>query len=139
MARGKANVELIGRLGADPETQSVGSSTVTKVSLAVGHKNTKSGEEETDWYNLNIWGKQGDTFAMYAHKGDQVSVLGRLRLRQYDAKDGTRKFSHDVEVLDFTLLGGKRDQQSDEGGETIDWQRPTMPVAPVTPKVAIRL
>jgi single-strand DNA-binding protein len=79
-------VLLMGRLGKDPETKTVGSSTVTKFSLATsetwkdkdGHK-----QEKTQWHNVSFWGPSGENLAKYFHKGDGIFVEGSIEYGKY--------------------------------------------------------
>jgi single-strand DNA-binding protein len=105
-------VILIGHLTRDPETKAVGETSVTNFGIAVNHKwQSKDGEKKEEVYfgECQCWGKRGEAIARYVHKGDALSVQGRLRLEQWDGKDGTKQSRTRIEVEDFQFLGGKRD------------------------------
>jgi single-strand DNA-binding protein len=102
------SVHLIGNLGMDPEVKEVSNgSKLAKFSLATSenYKN-KNGEkvEETQWHNLVIWGKLADVAGKYLKKGNQIAVEGKLSNRQYDDKDGNRRFFTEIIVNDLVML-----------------------------------
>lgn len=110
-------VMLIGNLGKDPEVKyTTGGHAVATFSLATTRKwRDKEGgdKEETQWHNIKVWGRQAEIAQQYLKKGRQIYVEGRLEHRQYDDKDGNRKYFTEVVVEQFVMLGGKRD---DTGG-----------------------
>ena len=91
-------VILIGRLTKDPELKfTPGSGTaVTTLTLAVDNYNSKSGEKSADFIPVVIWGKQAENTAQYMSKGSQIAVSGRISVRTYDAKDGTKRYVTEV-------------------------------------------
>ncbi len=90
-------VQLIGRLGKDPESRNTPKGTkYTTFSLAVGRKwKNKDGEskEDTDWFNIVAWGKIGEICQKYLAKGKLVYLEGRLRTRKYEHEGTTRYFT----------------------------------------------
>ena len=97
----KNRVDLIGRLGNDPETRTVGDSNVVRFRLATFERWTdkKTGEkqERTEWHSVECWGRKADFVAQFCGKGDLVSVEGKIEYREAD--DGRRYTdirAHDV-------------------------------------------
>lgn len=91
-------VVLIGRLTKDPElkyTPGTGTA-VTTITLAVENYNSKSGEKTADFIPVVLWGKQAENTAQYTLKGSQVAISGRISVRTYDAKDGTKRYVTEV-------------------------------------------
>ena len=82
-------ITVVGRLGSDPTTQAVGQNTVCKFSLADSERASKD-KEYTTWYNVEVWGKQGEYVQAYIKKGDPVFVSGTLRNESYEKQDGTK-------------------------------------------------
>lgn len=114
---GMAQVQLIGRLGADPEVKfGQSGSAVCRLRVAVSDKRKKDGEwqEHTQWFGVAIFGKQGESAGQYLRKGRQVWLQGRLEAREYQAKDGTTKTALEVACSAWQALGPK------EGGEAAD-------------------
>ena len=91
-------VVLIGRLTKDPElkyTPGTGTA-VTTITLAVENYNSKTQEKTADFIPVVLWGKQAENTAQYTLKGSQVALSGRISVRTYDAKDGTKRYVTEV-------------------------------------------
>lgn len=90
-------VQLIGRLGKDPESRKTPKGTeYTTFSLAVDRKWKDKKDElhqEADWFNIEAWGKLGEICQKYLEKGKLVYLEGRLRTRKYDHEGTTRYFT----------------------------------------------
>lgn len=102
-------VQLIGHLGQDPESKTIGTGKkVLNVSIATNetYKNAK-GEKvtETQWHNVVAWEKNADIMEKYLKKGSEVAIEGKLINRNYTDKDGNKKYVSEVLVNDVLLLG----------------------------------
>lgn len=121
MAGGVNKVILIGNLGADPELRyTSGGSAVADLRLATSRKyTTKDGnsKEDTQWHRIVVWGKQAEHCKEYLSKGRQVYVEGRLQTRQWEDRDGNKRYTTEVvaERVQF-LGGGGRGGGSSDGG-----------------------
>lgn len=105
------SVQLIGRLGKDPELKTFDGGT-QRVSFTLATTDTfknQKGEqaEETQWHNVVVWGKPAETVNKYLRKGNEVVIEGRLVHRTYETATGERKYFTEVNVNDFVLVGGK--------------------------------
>jgi single-strand DNA-binding protein len=103
-------VQLIGRLGKDPESRFTPSGKkYTYFSLAVSnvHKNA-NGEtvDDTDWINIEAWGRVGEICDEYLHKGSLIYVEGRLRIDRYEDEGQTKYFTK-VVVFSMQMLDKK--------------------------------
>ncbi|EJO5349050.1 single-stranded DNA-binding protein [Clostridium botulinum] len=111
-------VVLIGRLTADPELRfTPGNGTaVSRVTLAIQRKYKKEGQEEADFIPIVIWGKQAEAIATHQKKGRLIAVSGRIQTRNYDAKDGTKRYVTEViaEEIKFLEWGKKQENNSSE-------------------------
>lgn len=98
-------VVLIGRLTKDPELRFTPGSgaAVCQLTLAINRYNSKTGQNEADFIQVVVWGKQAENTANYVSKGSQVAISGRIQTRSYDAKDGTKRYVTEV-VAD--MFGG---------------------------------
>ncbi|MBN1058493.1 single-stranded DNA-binding protein [Clostridium botulinum] len=99
-------VVLIGRLTRDPElkfTPGAGTA-VTTLTLAVDKYNSKSGQKEADFVPVVVWGKQAESTANYMTKGSQMAISGRIQTRNYEAKDGTKKYVTEVVATEVQFL-----------------------------------
>ena len=101
---------LIGNLGKDPEVRFTPSGrAVARFPLATSEVwNDAEGQrqERTEWHNVVVWGKQAETCGQYLAKGRQVFVEGSVRTRQYDDKEGNRRYITEVVAQRVQFLGG---------------------------------
>lgn len=106
-------VQLIGRLGKDPETRYIPTGKkVTSFSVAVGKKwRTAEGEqkEATDWFNIEAWGRLGEISQSYLTKGKLVFIEGRLQTDQYE-QDGEKRYFTKVVVQNLQILDRKQEE-----------------------------
>ena len=100
---------VIGNLGRDPEMRyTPNGQSVTSFSVASNRKyTTAAGEqrEETEWFNVNAWGRLAELCNQYLTKGRQVYVEGRLSSRTYEARDGQTRFVNEINLTDVQFLG----------------------------------
>lgn len=103
-------VQLIGRLGKDPETRFTPTGKkVANFSLAVGRRwKTPEGEakEHTEWFNIEAWGRLGEVCQEYLHKGSLAYIEGRLRTDRVEDK-GETKYYTKVVALSVQMLDRK--------------------------------
>lgn len=116
-------VVLIGRLTKDPELKfTPGSGTaVATVTLAVDRRlPNKDGQREADFITVVIWGKQAENTANFMSKGRLLGVSGRIQVRSYDAKDGTRRYVTEVvaEEVQFLDRGNGAGGNNNAGNRT---------------------
>ena len=102
-------VVLIGRLTKDPElrfTPGTGMA-VSTFSIAVDRRMpNKDGVREADFIPVVVWGKQGESVANYMSKGRLIGISGRIQTRNYEGKDGIRRYvteivADEVQFLDY--------------------------------------
>ena len=99
-------VQLIGRLGKDPESKFTPTGKkVAHFSLAVSNRwKDKSGEtkESTEWVNIEAWGRLGEVCQEYLKKGSLVFLEGRLQTDKYEDKGETKYYTKVVaQTLQF--------------------------------------
>ena len=111
-------VQLIGRLGQDPEVkQTKNGRTLARFSLATTeiYKNSQGERtEETQWHPIVVWGERAETVSKYLRKGKEVALEGKLIHRTYDDADGNKKYITEVVVNEFMMLGKKEDNVAQE-------------------------
>ena len=100
-----------GNLGRDAE-QRYTQSGDSVVSFSVGVKAGFGDKATTTWANCSMFGKRGESVATYLKKGALVGISGELNNREYQDKEGQKRYSLDVRVSDLTLLGGKQSGES---------------------------
>lgn len=107
-------VQLIGRLGRDPETKFTPTGKkVCHFSLAVTNRwKDKNGEtrDSTEWMNIEAWGRLGEVCQEYLKKGSLVFVEGRLKTDKYEANGETKYFTKIV-VQSLQFLDRKEKEE----------------------------
>ena len=113
-------VFLIGNLTRDPELKHTPSNqAVASIGLAVNRNfTTKDGEkrEETTFVDCEAWGRQAEVMSQYLAKGRPVMIEGRLKLDQWQDKDGNNRSKLRVVVENFQFLGGRGEGGPGGGG-----------------------
>lgn len=103
-------VILVGNLGRDAELRyTPGGAAVATLSMATTEVwNDKSGQrqEKTEWHKVVLWGKSAESLSEYLTKGKQIYVEGRLQTRQWDDKDGNKRYTTEIRGDRVVLLGG---------------------------------
>ena len=105
------HVTLIGRLTKDPEVRYTQSGTpVGTFTLAVDRRVQKDKPKEADFIPCVVWGNLASGVVNnYCYKGKQIAVEGRVQVRSYDAKDGSKRYVTEVVVNELELLGSKNE------------------------------
>ena len=111
---GVNKVMLVGNLGANPEMRYTPSgAAVTNFNIATSEAWTdKTGQrqERTEWHRIVVWGRIAEVCSQYLSKGRQVFVEGRLQTRQWEDKDGGKRYTTEVIASNIQFLGSKSDQ-----------------------------
>ncbi len=105
------SVQLIGRLGKDPDVKMFNKNKKATFSLATSdiYKNQKGERvEDTQWHNVVIWGSLADIAEKFLKKGQEVAVEGKLVHRNYETDNGEKRFVTEINVNDLVLLGSKQ-------------------------------
>ena len=111
-------VVLIGRLTRDAELKSIASGqAVTKFSIAVNRrkKNGDQWEDEPNFFDIVVWGRQGESLHQYLLKGKMVCVDGELRQDRWQ-QDGQNRSKVEVVASYLQLLGGNPGGGGGSGG-----------------------
>ena len=113
-------VQIIGNLGADPEMRfTANGRAVATMRVACSRSyTTQDGEkrEETEWVRVVAWARLAEQASQYLAKGRSVYVEGRLQTREWEDKEGQRRFTTEVVAQDIQFLdrrgGGDYDNAS---------------------------
>jgi len=125
MARSVNKVMLIGNLGKDPELRYAPSgSAVASFSLATSEQwkdQEGNPQERTSWHNVVVWGKLAEIAAEYLKKGRKVYIEGRLQYRDYETKDGNKRYVTEIVASDLIMLSSPRQDggEKEEGGSGV--------------------
>src|SRR5438093_10370093 len=93
-------VILIGNLGKDPEVRYTPNGRAV-ARFPIGTYGTWTDadgnrQERTEWHNIIVWGKQGETCGQYLAKGRQVFIEGSIRSRSFDDKNGNKRYVTEI-------------------------------------------
>lgn len=103
-------VILVGRLTGDPETKTAGSTTITRASIAVERSFKQDGQPTADFIRIFMFGKTGETFAKYHHKGSPASVVGEWRTGSYTDSNGQKHNTNECLVSRWEFLPKDKSQ-----------------------------
>jgi single-strand DNA-binding protein len=110
MAAGINKVILIGNLGRDPEIQRFDNG-VKKANFSLATTEVYKGKDgeknsHTEWHNIVLWRGLAEVAENYLKKGSTVYVEGRIRRREYEDKEGQKKFIYEIIADALQMLGG---------------------------------
>ena len=107
MSNLRNSVQLIGHLGADPETKTLESGKMTKLRLATTESyKAANGEwrDETQWHNIMLWEALADRAGKQLTKGSFLLLQGKLVNRSYTDTQGVKKYITEVRATNFIAL-----------------------------------
>ena len=124
---------LIGNLGRDPEIQNFENG-VKKAGFTLATTEAyrdKEGQKatHTEWHNIVLWRGLAEVAERFLKKGNTVYIEGRIRRREYEDKEGQKKFIYEILGDSMQMLGGPRGNEENNGNQPV-----TAPAeAPVVP------
>lgn len=109
---------IIGRLGADPDVRYTQSNTaVATMSVATSERyKDKNGElqENTEWHRVVAWNRLAEICQQYLKKGSLVYFEGPIQTREWEDKDGQKRYTTEIKALSMQML----DSRGDSGGSS---------------------
>ena len=128
-------VVLLGHLGADPETRyTQAGSAVVNIRLATSEKWTsKDGQpqERTEWHRVVMFGRLAENCRDYLSKGSQVYLEGKIQTRQWEDRDGNKRYTTEVvakEVQFLSKSSGKRPESQEQSQPLPDYDPSNPPI-----------
>ena len=113
MARTINRVELLGRVGTEPELKYTQSGTaVAQLRLATDRRR-QNGDSETDWHSVVAWGKTAEVVNQFVGKGDRIFVAGRLSYSSYEGSDGQRRFRTEIHANEVIFLDSRNGKNTE--------------------------
>ncbi len=113
-------VMLIGHLGGKPELRYLPQTerAVAKFTLATNERyfkaDTNESEDRTEWHRIVTWGKLAEFCEKYLNPGKQIYLEGKIRTRNWQDKDGNKRYTTEIEAQTITLLGKREEQIEDQ-------------------------
>jgi single-strand DNA-binding protein len=117
---GVNKVIIIGRLGQDPEIRYTPDGTaVGNFSVATSDewtdKATGEKREKTEWHRIVVFRRLAEICGEYLHKGRQVYIEGKLQTREWEDKEGNRRWTTEIVARDMQMLGPRETAPADRG------------------------
>ena len=114
-------VILVGNLGVKPELRyTPGGQAVANFRIATnerwGGRDGQPAQERTEWHNIVVWGKTAENCGKYLDKGRQVYIEGRLQTREWQDKEGQKRYTTEVVAQTVQFLGGRGGDGGAGGG-----------------------
>ena len=141
-------VQLIGRLGRDPEVRYMpNGDAVCHFSIATEEQwKDRDGNRQTrtEWHNITLYRKLGEIAGQYLRKGGLVYIEGRIQSRKYTGKDGVERTAYEIIGNEMKMLGSKSDNagggnyQEPQGGDYGQSQSYNAPAPAAAPPAAPR-
>jgi single-strand DNA-binding protein len=116
-------VILIGHIGKDPDLRYTASGTaVAKFSMATAEKIGKgeNRKQQTDWHKIVTWGKQAEFVGEYVKKGNQLAITGKIQTRDWEDRDGIKRYTTEIIAHHLEFVGGKKDNNSQQRPATTE-------------------
>lgn len=120
MSNGVNKAIIVGNLGADPELKEAkNGSQIATMSVATSESWTdKQGQkqEKTEWHRVVFFNKTAEIVGKYLNKGSQVYIEGRIQYRQWEAEDGSTRYSTEIMGDKMQMIGAKTPSQLNQEG-----------------------
>ncbi|NBL65013.1 single-stranded DNA-binding protein [Flavobacterium sp. NST-5] len=111
MSKLRNRVQLIGHVGQEPEVKTFGEGKkVANITLATNdfYRNEKGEKvEQTEWHRVVAWGKTAEIIEKFVQKGKEIAIEGKLTYRNYEDKNGEKRYITEVVADEILLIGSK--------------------------------
>jgi single-strand DNA-binding protein len=114
-------VIITGNLTKDPDLSSISSTGTSVCSLRIAcngrrrNPETNQWEDQPNYFDVTVWGAQGENCAKYLSKGRPVAIDGRLRWREWTNPEGQKRQAVDIIAESVQFLGGRDDAGNGNG------------------------
>lgn len=102
---------IIGRLGSDPDVRYTQSNTaVATMNVATNERYTDSNgekQERTEWHRVVAWGRLAEICQQYVKKGSLVFFEGPIQTREWEDKEGQKRYTTEIKALTMQMLDGR--------------------------------
>ncbi len=136
-------VILVGNVGKDPEVKyldrNIAVANFTLATTERGYKTANGTEvpDRTEWHNIVMWRGLAETAEKYVKKGSQLYIEGKIRTRQWEDKDGIKRYTTEIyaDTMQFlgkrTEGGNQSEAQSSSYNTTVAEPSTSNPLPPV--------
>ena len=108
-------VDLLGRVGTDPEMRYTPAGTaVTQFRMATDRPR-RNGEAETDWHSVTCWAQLAEIVNEHVGKGDRLYLTGRLAQNSWDGDDGQRRHRTEIHAQEVVFLDSRNGERHNDG------------------------
>lgn len=113
-------VILIGRLGQNPELRYLPRTerALARFTLATNERyfnpNTNESDTRAEWHRIVVWGKLAEFCEKYLTQGKQIYLEGKLRTRSWQDREGSKRYTTEIEAQNIVLLGRKEEGPEEE-------------------------
>jgi len=125
---------LIGNLGADPELRfTQNGQGILRLRLATTESfvnREKERQERTEWHTVVVWGNRAEALNKILAKGRTICVEGRIQTRQWDDRDGNKRYSTEINATNIVLMGGGGGGRMSDGPSHGSQSEPPVPDLP---------
>ena len=104
------SLTITGNLGRDAEMRALPDGTAV---LSFSVADSQGRDKPSIWWACSLFGRRAEALQQYLTKGQQVTVVGTVSEREWTDKDGQKRKSMDVRVVDLALQGGKREDRQE--------------------------
>lgn len=105
-------VILCGNLVADPKKGNAGDTKLLEFSIAVNEY--RHGEEYANYFDCTIYGKRAEALASILHKGQKVTIVGKLSQNRWQAEDGKTRSKVSIVVDDLEFMSAKAQEAAQD-------------------------
>lgn len=133
---------IIGRLGQNPEVRYTQANTaVATLNVATNERfKDSNGEwrERTEWHRIVAWGRLAEICQQYLSKGSQIYVEGPIQTREWEDKEGQKRYTTEIKALTMTMLDSRNNNNAGGGDMSGGYNNaPSNQAAPATNKVEL--
>ncbi len=119
--RGVNKAIIVGNLGRDPEIRyTQDGRAIANFTVATNRewmdKNTNEKQTHTEWHRIVAFGRMAEIIGQYLSKGSQVYIEGRLQTREWEDKEGNRRWTTEIVANEMQMLGGRGSGGEGGGG-----------------------
>ena len=120
-------VILVGNVGKDPVVRYFDKG-VAKATFPIATSETYTNQQgetitSTEWHNIVLWRGLADVAENYLKKGNTVYIEGRIRKREYEDKEGVKKFIYEIMCDVLQMLGGGGGARREESGAPVSAEK----------------